>query len=273
MCRAFSCIVTRRKRVVWKAGVDGHDVLIALGKLKDNVSDPDKMGFARVEIVPDHGEPYVYLWPEKAWTHKIDEQVAPTWYGDGHEKAAWAAFEEWKSIVYAGVNYMEARNPLNPLALPKRAPTAEDIALLRQYASVYDSVYGSVCDSVYDSVYGWVRDSVYDSVRDSVYDSVYDSVRDSVYDSVRDSVYDSVRDSVYDSVRDSVRDSVYDSVWAYIGSLFPGVKEWKYAPPTDGYPYQPWVDLWKRRLVPSYDGTVWRLHSGPQAEVVWEGKL
>jgi len=213
--------------------VDGHDVLIALGKLKDNVSDPDKMGFARVEIVPDHGEPYVYLWPEKAWTHKIDEQVAPTWYGDGHEKAAWAAFEEWKSIVYAGVNYMEARNPLNPLALPKRAPTAEDIALLRQYASVYDSVYGSVCDSVYDSVYGWVRDSVYDSVRDSV----------------------------------------YDSVWAYIGSLFPGVKEWKYAPPTDGYPYQPWVDLWKRRLVPSYDGTVWRLHSGPQAEVVWEGKL
>jgi hypothetical protein len=48
------------------------------------------------------------------------------------------------------------------------------------------------------------------------WDSVWDSVRDSVWDSVRDSVWDSVRDSVRNSVWVSVR----DSVWVYISSFF-----------------------------------------------------
>ena len=104
-----------------------------------------------------------------------------------------------------GWRYSEAANPINPFKLSKRIPTDEDIELLRQWASVWDSVRVSV--------------------------------------------------------------------GAYIGSMFP-IKEWKYIKHKRGeYPYQPVVDLWKRGLVPSFDGTTWRLHSGEKAEIMWEGKL
>ena len=77
----------------------------------------------------------------------------------------------------------------------------------------------------------------------------------------------------WDSAWDSARNSVWDSVWAYIGSLFPNIKKWKYTEniKVKGYPFQSAVDLWKMGLVPSYDGKVWRLHSKNGIE--WEGKL
>ena len=97
----------------------------------------------------------------------------------------------------------------------------------------------------------------------------WDSVRDSVRGSVRDAVWDSVRDSVWDSVRDSVLDSVGDSVWAYTGSFF-RIPVWKYFKHPEGkYPYQPLVTLWNAGLVPSFDGTIWRLHGGPKATVLF----
>ena len=92
------------------------------------------------------------------------------------------------------------------------------------------------------------------------------SVRDSVGASVRDSVWASVGASV----RDSVEASVWDSVWAYIGSFF-NPPQWKYVKHDEGvYPFQPAVDLWDQGLVPSFDGKVWRLHSGGDARIRFE---
>jgi len=83
--------------------------------------------------------------------------------------------------------------------------------------------------------------------------------------------WDSVWASVRDSVWASVRASVWASVGAYIGSMFPAVKQWKYAPKNvQGYPYQPCVDLWKRGIVPSFDGSTWRLHVGVDARIAYE---
>jgi len=136
-----------------------------------------------------------------------------------------------------GYRLSEVLFPINPLLLPKITPTEADIILLKQWASV--------------------RDSVWDSVEASVGASVGASVWDSVWDSVGDSVWA----------------SVWDSVGAYIGSLFPAITKWEYVNHTPGvYPFQSAVDLWRRGLVPSYSGGVWRLHSGPKAEIVWEDK-
>jgi hypothetical protein len=93
------------------------------------------------------------------------------------------------------------------------------------------------------------------------WDSVRDSVRDSVWASVRDSVGDSVGDSVWDSVWVSVGDSVGDSVWAYISSFF----AIKY-----DFDFSSCIKLWDAGLVPSFNGTTWRLHSGEKADVVYE---
>ena len=172
----------------------------------------------------------------------------------------------------------EALYPVNPLLLPKTTVNDEDLELLKQWDSVGGSVGGSVWDSVGGSVRDSVRNSVgysvWSSVRDSVWNSVGYSVWDSVKNSVGYSVWNSVRDSVRNSVRNSVGysvwDSVWNSVWAYIGSLFPSIGKWEYKNHEHSqYPFQSAVNLWYRGLVPSFDGKIWRLHSGEKAEVVW----
>ena len=110
---------------------------------------------------------------------------------------------------------------------------------------------------------------VWASVRASVGASVWASVRASVGASVWDSVGASVWDSVRDSVRASVGASVGDSVWAYVSSLFPNIKKWKYIDHKEGvHPFKSCIDLWKGGYVPSFDGKVWRLHT--KAGIVWE---
>jgi len=119
-----------------------------------------------------------------------------------------------------------------------------------------------------------VGDSVGDSVRDSIWISVGNSVWDSVGRSVRDSIWISVGNSVGNSVWDSVGRSVRDSVWAYISSFFI-LKSWKNFehPPENQNPFQSGIDLWEVGLVPSFDGTTWRLHSGKNAKIVYERKI
>ena len=97
------------------------------------------------------------------------------------------------------------------------------------------------------------------------WDSVWASVRDSVGVSVRGAIWG----SIWDSVGASVRGSVWDSVGAYTGSFF-NIPVWKYVKhPKGKYPYQPLVTLWNIGLVPSFDGTTWRLHGGPKAAVLF----
>jgi len=68
-------------------------------------------------------------------------------------------------------------------------------------------------------------------------------------------------------------ESVSDSVSAYISSLFPNVKKWEYIDHQIGEnPFQPAIDLWHRGFVPSFDGKIWRLHTGENAEIAWEEK-
>ncbi|MHB8361968.1 MAG: hypothetical protein ACYDDC_09255 [Thermoplasmataceae archaeon] len=71
---------------------------------------------------------------------------------------------------------------------------------------------------------------------------------------------------------DSVGTSVWASIYAYIGSLFPGITTWKYMDAGSGYPFQSAVDLWKRGFVPvRYQGK-WHLYGWRNGNVVslWE---
>jgi len=158
-----------------------------------------------------------------------------------------------------GYKLSEALYPVNPLLLPKAIVNDEDLELLKQWCSVWNSVWDSVGNSVRYSF------------ESSVWYSVGNSVGNSIGDSVWDSVWDSVRNGVRNSFGYSVGNSVWDSVVAYIGSLFPGINKWKYKNHKQGqYPFQSAVNLWYRGLVPSFDGKIWRLHSGEKAEVVWQ---
>jgi hypothetical protein len=235
-------------------GIDSHDQLLKIAGLPDDTLDPATIRFCRIEIAPKNGS---YFEPDE-WVFKIDMDVTPTWWTLDHKKACLKAHKKWLEEL----DKILIRKPIiHPFRIePPAEITEAHIALLREWASVRDSVrdsvvasaWASVRDSVGDSLGDSVRDSVvasaWASVRDSVGDSLGDSVRasvvasvvasvwdsvvasawgsvgdslgDSVVASVWDSLGDSVRDSVWDSVWDSVRASVRDSVWAYYGSFF-----------------------------------------------------
>jgi hypothetical protein len=153
-----------------------------------------------------------------------------------------------------GWNYTEAANPIHPFKIKPPRISNKEIQLVRHWASVRDSVWASV----------WC------SVGDPVLYPVWDSVRTSVWCSVGDSVGNSGWCLIWDPVADSVK----DSVWGYVGSLFLGIKKWKYIKHEKGvYPFQSVVDLWKMGLVPSYDGKLWRLHGNKNAKILWKGKF
>ncbi|MCK9597878.1 MAG: hypothetical protein M0R06_02485, partial [Sphaerochaeta sp.] len=175
MCKAFSCLVTEDCKVIWKFGVDSHENLIQDAGLKD-----DGHNFARVEIAPLNRD---YLNPDE-WKFRLDEKAKPSWWTSAHEFAAsdeWVLWEKkLRKILPEGKNIV---HPFRDIEPPKKI-TKKHLSLLKEWASVWDSVRASVWDSVRASVGASVRASVWDSVGASVWDSVWASVRASVGASV-----------------------------------------------------------------------------------------
>ena len=228
MCNAFSCIVLKSRKVIWKLGMDSHDDLLSSASIADDTKDPAKITFCRIEISPENGD---YLNPDAKYKFKIDTDIVPIWWEERHEKAAWMAFQEWKKQL----DKILVRKPIvHPFRVePPVEITKEHLRLLKEWASVGDSVWASI----------------------------------------RDSAGDSIRDSAGASVRDSVWDSAGASVWAYTGTFFILPREaLKYTEnvKTDEYPFQCLADLWEQGLVPSFDGKTWRLHGGKYAKILYE---
>jgi hypothetical protein len=161
--------------------------------------------------------------------------------GGNHDVARrWVERLDWSTIVPD----LAIKPIVNPFELQPPSITDEHVRLLAAWNSVGASV----------------RDSMGASVRDSVGASVWNSVGDSVWNSMGVSVRDSVGASVWNSVGDSVWNSVGASVRAYISSFF-----------TIKYSHDPTsaVLLWDQGIVPSFDGTTWRLHGGRDAKVLY----
>ena len=181
-----------------------------------------------------------------------------------HEEVKRLALE-WEPKV--GYKLAEALFPVNPLLISMNGDvTASEIELVRQWDVILGLVWALIGVPVGDSI----GDLVGTSVRETFGDLAWEAVGDSVWASVWDSVWTSVRFWVVGSVGFSVGSSIWNLGWAYISSLFPGIKKWKYLEHLPGEnPFQSAIDLWLAGLVPSYDGKVWRLHAGENADVVW----
>ena len=161
---------------------------------------------------------------------------------DSEAAEKWANRLDFKTIVEPLI----VKPIVNPFELPKVSePTNEQIGWLKEWASVLASGWDSVSAS------GWAL------VRGSVGASVGASVRNAVWASVGNAV----RNAVRNAVGASVWDSVWDSVWAYTSSFFN--IDFKHDSSSA-------IKLWELGLVPSFDGTTWRLHSGEKADVVYE---
>lgn len=178
-------------------------------------------------------------------------------------------------------NYQETIHPFDPR---KTQPQFNDEALklLEKWTSVRDSIRASIQDSMWDSIRVSVYDSVHLSIRDSIWSSLWTSVRTSIHLLVWSSLWSSIWTSIRASIHNSVLDSIWISVWAsvrdsesaYIGTLFPQIKKWKYVNfKYDNYPFSSAVELLKRGLVPVYDSNSkkWYLLGGQKMEIIWYG--
>jgi len=148
MCKAFSCLVTKSGNVYWKTGLDSHDGLVDQFKASDPELSDDKVPplntFCRVEINPKNGN---YLEPKQEWTLTVDERIVPSWWNTGNKyrPSCYSALRKWQKQVYSGINLEEARNPIHPFKIkPPRKITKQHLTLLREWASVRDSVGASV---------------------------------------------------------------------------------------------------------------------------------
>jgi hypothetical protein len=225
-------------------GMDSHDDLLRLHGIPDKQEPPD---FARVEIAPDNAN---YLKPDK-WAFRLDEQIKPTWWNPAYEAYTQEAWTEWKKEVDKILIYKPIIHPFRDRKPPRRI-TKKHIDLLKQWASV--------------------RDSVEIAVRSSAQSSVGCSIWFSIWSSVQVLIWSSVGDLTGPS---SLSLAPF-SVWAYAGSFFNLPRDtWKYTDKIkcEGYPFQPAVDLWEMGLVPSYDGEIWRLHGGLEGKAIWEGEI
>ena len=164
MCKAFSCLINRAKKVTWKFAVDSHEDLVKIAGYTDDNDDPT---FARVEITPKNGN---YLNPD-TWVFRLDEERTPSWWSVSYENKCWDAHEKWLNQF----NKILVRKAIvHPFKIkPPKKITDEHLNLLKEWVSIWDSVGDSIRDSVRDSIWDSVGDSVGDSVRDSNWDSVW----------------------------------------------------------------------------------------------------
>lgn len=269
MCQAFSGLITKSGKVYWKLGVDSHEQQLEMfakedPELRDNKK-PPKNTFARFEILPKNGS---YFSPDK-WVFELDERIEPSWWEKSLEKPCFEAHRQWLEQLYSLVRLDEVRHPINPLTdIPERKRvTKKDLAMLEEWSLVGGLVEDSLGSSVLNG----------SSTMNPVVCLVWRLLEELVGHSVRCSVLDSLPS--HGSVL--VVNSVLDLVDAYIGSLF-RINDWKHIDwrkkpfnkiGKGNYPFRSGEYLWRHGLVPSFDGKVWRLHTGPKAKVIWKGKL
>ena len=137
--------------------------------------------------------------------------------------------------------------PVNPLLLKKKKLTEKHIELLKKWASVIDSVWLSVVNSI--------RDSKVDPMPDTLVDSVLYLLWDIMWDSMKAS-------HIY---------SVKASIGAYISSLFPMVKKWKYFEHVND-PFRSAIDLWNDGFIPVSNDRIWMLCQRKNAKIVYKLK-
>jgi hypothetical protein len=278
MCKAFSCLVTRGNRVYWKRGIDSHDDILKFFQKDDCNLNDDKISpfntFARIEITPPDGN---YLNTDfLKWKYTIDEKIKPDFLSPEHESLCRAEMVIWVKEIQSFLNIEEIKNPIHPFKIkPPDKITEEHLFLLKKWVFVLQSIRESFEDSVLEPI----RESFLDSILDSIRYSVWESIGESVFDSFGSFFLNSLRDSVEYSVLNSLREYVGVFFWAYIGTMFQNIEEWKYIDYTNPifqkgeYPFQAAADLWKLGLVPVFDYKVWKLHGGPRANILWEGKI
>lgn len=258
--QGFICIVTEDGALHWDASVDNFDRLFAVSKVEEAA------GYVRVEVVPDNGEAYPYLYPEKDWKLLVYEEKAPEWLTEDMKASGMEALEEWKKTVYATFDYeafreMTAADTVAAAPGEGYEPTDEELAAFREYVVLEDSLCTFLKTSVNDTLAAAYGPAIAADIWNYMNNSVGNEAEHAA------NLGKLIRDMGLSNVG-SVQKDFYGSVAGH----FADIKNWNYyAGDTEGYPYECAYYLWSHGLSVSQDSNkLWRLHSADGGEIYAE---
>jgi len=133
-------------------------------------------------------------------------------------------------------------NPLTDLPENKNFIDDKIITLLKNWSSSQNSVRRYVDHRLIDQVGSPVKDSIYDYLRLSLFMEIWNSVSKTIGN------------------KDSMWDSVLNSVIGYLESFF-NIEH--------SIDIESLNKLWNMGLIPSFDGNIWRLHTGKNGNIVF----
>jgi hypothetical protein len=256
--QSFTLIVDENGDTYWQAGMDSAE------KLRQKFSLVDDGTNIAVSVLPDNDEKYPYLYPDLPWNTVIDGDK-PAWYGTAQEYAVETAFEEWKAFAY-DFDLAELMRYFDNISLDPVTPTDEDIDLLKQWA-IYKSDSAGADNKGADSTEPWAGDSIYNDAAQWLNDTFGEVYGQCPGPTVCHGIETALGIELDPATEDELGSSVGEK--EFVGSYFTNTTTWS-ASGSSEYPYWACADLWKRGLIPSFDGAKWRLSSGKDGTVVYE---
>jgi hypothetical protein len=117
MCQFKSFIVTRDGNILYKYSSDSHEDIIDKYKnqydLTDNTTEPNKLKFARIEIIPPDDD--VFEKDLNQWGFRIDQSIVPTWWKKQLQNKCYDALDKYlKNVLIENqdVDLIENKNGL-----------------------------------------------------------------------------------------------------------------------------------------------------------------
>lgn len=257
--QAFTVLISKTGKTYYQAGIDKVSEL----EEKFNVKTGDDL--IAVHMIPKptstEEQKYPYLFPASNWalTFTGDE---PSWWTSDLEEKVQTAFKEWKKVAY-NFDLQGFLDYFSTLPSTAQKPTAEDIALLKEWA-----IYKNSSDS--DTKYAkngtvWAGDSIWNDAAQYLNDKfgeVYGQCPGPTAVKGITALGITLDKATEDKVGSSVGEKEFLGIW------FTNTTEWD-ATGTSTYPYEAIAKLWKKGFIPSFDGTTWRLSSGKDGEIVY----
>ena len=214
----FACVIDENNNVYWQLAVSSFD------RLSEQV--PEGTASAKIEVLPQNGEAYPYLYPDGAWKIFVLESEIPAWFGDESVAKIAEAFEAWKSEVYGIVDVNVLLSFVNPqtIDVDMTGVSEETQALLDQWA---------------DTDSNWMVCYVRNSVPTTTQGAVGQSVANDAWNCIVNQVWTQTGE-------DLAGHSQVDLIASFIGSAFPGITSWEgYFGTKTGYPFEEGAQLLK----------------------------
>lgn len=178
----------------------------------------------------------------------------------------------------AGFKISEACCPVNPLRLPKSQTPLNLRALVREWEVNVQTIKVPKGDHPWAYVAQVVEETVASKFKCpflpiSVEDMVFGLIDISGVP-IMDAVTTRIEHTVFKwrpippSKASNIDASLLAAAAAYVAGLFYNIDKWKYMKNAVTNPWRPLQTLWYNGYVPSFDGKLWRIHSGPTAKIV-----